>query len=85
MSLDQLYLARPLPSLSDYRSPIKGLYLCGSGSHPGLLLLLSFQMNIDTAVEKNIKSLDDVRRLCKMFFLDAEQDSFLFLFIKVVE
>ncbi|KAM9344630.1 pyridine nucleotide-disulfide oxidoreductase domain-containing protein 2 [Symphorus nematophorus] len=35
MSLDQLYLARPLPSLSDYRAPIKGLYLCGSGSHPG--------------------------------------------------
>ncbi|XP_056148139.1 pyridine nucleotide-disulfide oxidoreductase domain-containing protein 2 [Lampris incognitus] len=35
MSLDQLYLARPLPSLSDYRSPIEGLYLCGSGSHPG--------------------------------------------------
>ncbi|XP_026165064.1 pyridine nucleotide-disulfide oxidoreductase domain-containing protein 2 [Mastacembelus armatus] len=35
MSLDQLYLARPLPFLSDYRSPIKGLYLCGSGCHPG--------------------------------------------------
>uniref|UniRef100_A0A3Q3BG78 Pyridine nucleotide-disulfide oxidoreductase domain-containing protein 2 n=2 Tax=Kryptolebias marmoratus TaxID=37003 RepID=A0A3Q3BG78_KRYMA len=35
MSLDQLYLARPLPSLSDYCSPIKGLYLCGSGCHPG--------------------------------------------------
>lgn len=35
MSLDQLYLARPLPSLSAYRSPITGLYLCGSGSHPG--------------------------------------------------
>ncbi|KAL0964619.1 hypothetical protein UPYG_G00326530 [Umbra pygmaea] len=35
MSLDQLYLARPLPFMSDYRSPIKGLYLCGSGSHPG--------------------------------------------------
>lgn len=38
MSLDQLYLARPLPSMSDYRSPVKGLYMCGSGSHPGLLL-----------------------------------------------
>lgn len=37
MPLDQLYLARPLPSLSNYRSPVKGLYLCGSGSHPGLL------------------------------------------------
>ncbi|KAI1894321.1 hypothetical protein AGOR_G00114610 [Albula goreensis] len=35
MTLDQLYLARPLPSVSDYRSPIKGLYLCGSGCHPG--------------------------------------------------
>ncbi|XP_029305452.1 pyridine nucleotide-disulfide oxidoreductase domain-containing protein 2 [Cottoperca gobio] len=35
MSLDQLYLARPLPCLSDHRSPIKGLYLCGSGCHPG--------------------------------------------------
>lgn len=40
MSLDQLYLARPLPSISDYRSPIKGLYLCGSGSHPGLFFFL---------------------------------------------
>ncbi|CAG6017191.1 unnamed protein product [Menidia menidia] len=35
MSMDQLYLARPLPCLSDYRSPIRGLYLCGSGCHPG--------------------------------------------------
>ncbi|XP_068578557.1 pyridine nucleotide-disulfide oxidoreductase domain-containing protein 2 [Cebidichthys violaceus] len=35
MSLDQLYLARPLPSLSNYRTPMKGLYLCGSGCHPG--------------------------------------------------
>ncbi|KAL2083113.1 hypothetical protein ACEWY4_020886 [Coilia grayii] len=35
MSLDQLYLARPLPSAADYRSPIRGLYLCGSGCHPG--------------------------------------------------
>ncbi|XP_068183836.1 pyridine nucleotide-disulfide oxidoreductase domain-containing protein 2-like [Antennarius striatus] len=35
MTLDQLYLARPLPCVSDYRSPVKGLYLCGSGCHPG--------------------------------------------------
>ncbi|GCC34749.1 pyridine nucleotide-disulfide oxidoreductase domain-containing protein 2 [Chiloscyllium punctatum] len=35
MSLDQLYLTRPLPSYSNYRSPVKGLYLCGSGAHPG--------------------------------------------------
>ncbi|XP_039767536.1 pyridine nucleotide-disulfide oxidoreductase domain-containing protein 2 isoform X2 [Ornithorhynchus anatinus] len=35
MTLDQLYFARPAPSYSDYRSPIRGLYLCGSGAHPG--------------------------------------------------
>ncbi|XP_067393116.1 pyridine nucleotide-disulfide oxidoreductase domain-containing protein 2 [Emydura macquarii macquarii] len=35
MSLDQLYFARPVPLYSGYRSPIPGLYLCGSGAHPG--------------------------------------------------
>ncbi|KAM4636689.1 pyridine nucleotide-disulfide oxidoreductase domain-containing protein 2 [Discoglossus pictus] len=35
MSLDQLYFARPVPNYSNYRSPISGLYLCGSGAHPG--------------------------------------------------
>ncbi|XP_060097839.1 pyridine nucleotide-disulfide oxidoreductase domain-containing protein 2 [Heteronotia binoei] len=35
MSLDQLYFARPVPSYSSYRSPVQGLYLCGSGAHPG--------------------------------------------------
>nr|XP_060624184.1 pyridine nucleotide-disulfide oxidoreductase domain-containing protein 2 isoform X2 [Anolis sagrei ordinatus] len=35
MSLDQLYFARPVPSYSGYRSPIQGLYICGSGAHPG--------------------------------------------------
>jgi len=31
----QLLFFRPLPGLSQYRTPIKGLYLCGSGAHPG--------------------------------------------------
>ncbi|XP_051883412.1 pyridine nucleotide-disulfide oxidoreductase domain-containing protein 2 [Pristis pectinata] len=35
MSLDQLYLTRPSALYSGYRSPVKGLYLCGSGAHPG--------------------------------------------------
>ncbi len=35
MSLDQLWAARPMLGHGDYRSPIKGLYMCGSGTHPG--------------------------------------------------
>ena len=35
MGLDQLWSARPVLGHGDYRSPIKGLYMCGSGTHPG--------------------------------------------------
>ncbi len=35
LSLDQLWSARPLLGHGDYRTPVKGLYLCGSGAHPG--------------------------------------------------
>lgn len=35
MSLDQLWSARPVLGHADYRSPIRGLYMCGSGTHPG--------------------------------------------------
>jgi phytoene dehydrogenase-like protein len=34
LSSHQLLWQRPLPELSDYRSPIQGLYLCGAGTHP---------------------------------------------------
>lgn len=35
MSLSQLFFLRPLPGFADYRTPIKGLYLCGAATHPG--------------------------------------------------
>jgi phytoene dehydrogenase-like protein len=35
MFLDQLFGSRPLPELSDYRTPVAGYYLCGAGTHPG--------------------------------------------------
>ena len=35
LSLDQLFSARPVLGHADYRAPIRGLYLCGAGSHPG--------------------------------------------------
>jgi phytoene dehydrogenase-like protein len=35
LTLDQLFSWRPVAGYADYRTPIKGLYLCGSGTHPG--------------------------------------------------
>ncbi|QKR00528.1 NAD(P)/FAD-dependent oxidoreductase [Metallosphaera tengchongensis] len=35
MTPDQLYVFRPLPGFQNYTTPVAGLYLCGSGTHPG--------------------------------------------------
>ncbi len=35
LTLDQLFSWRPVAGYADYRTPIKNLYLCGSGTHPG--------------------------------------------------
>jgi len=34
-SLDQFFMFRPLIGWAQYRTPLKGLYLCGAGTHPG--------------------------------------------------
>ena len=35
LSLDQLFSNRPMLGHAHYRAPVKGLYMCGSGTHPG--------------------------------------------------
>jgi phytoene dehydrogenase-like protein len=35
LTLDQLLFNRPFPGYAQYRGPTRGLYLCGSGTHPG--------------------------------------------------
>jgi phytoene dehydrogenase-like protein len=35
LTLNQLFSARPMLGHGDYRGPLKGLYMCGSGTHPG--------------------------------------------------
>jgi len=35
MTLDQLWSARPILGNGAYRGPMKGLYMCGAGTHPG--------------------------------------------------
>jgi phytoene dehydrogenase-like protein len=35
MALHQLFFCRPVPGFAGYRTPIRGLYLCGAAAHPG--------------------------------------------------
>lgn len=35
LSLEQMFFLRPVPGWSRYRTPVRGLYLCGAGAHPG--------------------------------------------------
>jgi phytoene dehydrogenase-like protein len=35
LTLNQLFSARPMLGHADYRGPLRGLYHCGSGAHPG--------------------------------------------------
>ena len=35
LTFDQLLFNRPFPGYSQYRAPIKGMYMCSSGTHPG--------------------------------------------------
>jgi phytoene dehydrogenase-like protein len=35
LGLDQLFFMRPLPGYARYATPLRALYLCGAGTHPG--------------------------------------------------
>lgn len=35
LRLDQIYFMRPVAGWVQYRAPIRNLYLCGAGTHPG--------------------------------------------------
>jgi phytoene dehydrogenase-like protein len=35
LTFDQLLFNRPFPGYAQYRGPVQGMYMCGSGTHPG--------------------------------------------------
>uniref|UniRef100_F1MN72 Pyridine nucleotide-disulfide oxidoreductase domain-containing protein 2 n=1 Tax=Bos taurus TaxID=9913 RepID=F1MN72_BOVIN len=57
MSLDQLYFARPVPLHSSYCSPLRGLYLCGSGAHPGGGVMGAAGRNAAHVVFRDLRSM----------------------------
>jgi phytoene dehydrogenase-like protein len=57
MTLNQLFLLRPVPGYADYRTPIKGLYLCGSAAHPGGGVMGAAGLNAARVILGRIRSL----------------------------
>ena len=56
LSLDQFFTMRPLLDWARYRTPIAGLYLCGSGTHPGAGLTGGSGANAAREIVKALKS-----------------------------
>jgi phytoene dehydrogenase-like protein len=56
LALDQLFTMRPLLDWAQYRTPIKGLYLCGSGTHPGNGLTGASGANAAREIVKDLRS-----------------------------
>jgi phytoene dehydrogenase-like protein len=63
MSLDQLFSFRPTPELAGYRTPVEGLYLCGSGTHPGGGVMGIPGLNASKVVIGDHKSAERKQRL----------------------
>jgi phytoene dehydrogenase-like protein len=62
MSLDQMFVMRPVAGWARYRTPIDGLFLCGSGAHPGGGVMGAPGFNAAREILKATKDRPDERR-----------------------
>jgi phytoene dehydrogenase-like protein len=62
LGLGQLFSARPVLGYGNYRMPLKGLYLCGSGAHPGGGVTGVPGMNAAREIAKDLKRWRSGRR-----------------------
>ncbi len=56
LALDQVFTMRPMLDWARYRTPIEGLYLCGSGTHPGTGLTGASGANAAREIVKALKA-----------------------------
>jgi phytoene dehydrogenase-like protein len=56
LSLDQFFAMRPLLGFGDHRTPIRGLFLCSSGSHPGTGLTGGSGANAAAVVSRDVET-----------------------------
>jgi phytoene dehydrogenase-like protein len=66
MSLDQLFLLRPVKGFADYRTPLDGLYLCGAGTHPGGGVTGANGRNCAEAVLSDLRAADRRARVTSL-------------------
>jgi beta-carotene ketolase (CrtO type) len=60
MTFDQMMFFRPLPELANYKTPIKGLFLTGAGTHPGGSISGMPGRNCARVILQNQRSLSQV-------------------------
>lgn len=60
LRLHQSGASRPIPEMGQYRTPVAGLYLCGSGSHPGSGVTMACGRNAALAIYEDL-NLGDTR------------------------
>ena len=56
LALDQIFTMRPVLDWARYRTPIQNLYLCGSGTHPGIGLTGGAGANAAREIVRDLKS-----------------------------
>jgi phytoene dehydrogenase-like protein len=61
-ALDQLFTMRPLLDWARYRMPVRGLYLCGSGTHPGGGVTGAPGLNASREIQKDLRSRTSIPR-----------------------
>ncbi len=54
LALDQLFTMRPILGFARYSTPIRGLFLCGSGTHPGVALAGASAVNASRQILKSL-------------------------------
>jgi phytoene dehydrogenase-like protein len=55
MSLSSLSFMRPVPGYADYRTPVRGLYLCGAATHPGGGVMGACGYNAAREIQRDVR------------------------------
>ncbi len=58
LTMDQLLFNRPVPGYAQYRTPLKGLYMCGSSTHPGGGVMAAPGANAAREILRDLKQKD---------------------------